>query len=153
MKGLTKDLRWLVHSFINDIDERKQLFSATVVAELNQRRLKRIALDELINGTRIVAMDTPSDACGNCYMYGRENSSGFCQMHETEQPYSTTVLTYRQYCKTDCVCEDPFECTCSGEIPNWEQFEIDYQSNLWNREWSWRLVLQDARAVWDADHM
>lgn len=158
MEGLTKDLRWLVHSFVNDIDERKQLFSATVVVELNQRKLKRIALDELINGTRIVAKDTPSDACGNCYMYGRENSSGFCDTHETEQPYSTMVLTYRQYCNMYCVCDDPFECidstprACSGTVPNWEQFEIDYTSDRWNREWNHYLMMQRARLIWALHH-
>ena len=51
MVEIPKELRWVVFSFVNDIEEKKRLYSSTVVADIkkiNQQRIqKELLLDEL----------------------------------------------------------------------------------------------------------
>lgn len=77
-------IRWLINSFINDIDINKKQYDV-VVGQLKYKHIfSTKVVPRLERGTRLVATDHEGP-CNNCYHYGPWRSAGsefgFCMNH------------------------------------------------------------------------
>lgn len=109
-------IRWLINSFINDIDINKSNYNGVV----SQLKYKHIFSTEvvplLVVGTRLVAFDN-CGLCNNCYHYGQWSSTGsehgFCMNHiGWYRDYEDKGwMTFKQYTQT------------SGFSYHYEEFE------------------------------
>lgn len=100
-----KAVRWLINSFINDIDINKKQYDIAV-SQLKYRHIfKTEVLPLLLEGTRLVAFDYDG-LCNNCYHYGPWNSAGsehgFCMNHLGwhRTKYEKRWMTFEQYRST-----------------------------------------------------
>jgi hypothetical protein len=97
---LIKNIRWNIHSFINDSEIWKSKFGEVVQYMFWKLKFSREVVIRFKLGARLVAQDE-NGPCTNCYHYGDQEESGskywLCMNHRNED--ITVWIDFEEFSK------------------------------------------------------